>query len=78
MTDISDTKRVADAINSLASVIVEIIVERVRHSGEVSDRGIKELPASAAGWVLNKRELAGGWLCLGLSTVGLWMKHRRL
>ena len=77
MNDIAETRRLAAAINSLASVIAEIIAERVKHLEEASERKIKELPALAADPVLTKRELAAR-LRIGARTVDTWMKGRRL
>ena len=77
MNDIAETRRLAEAINSLASVIAEIIAERVKHLEEASERKIKELPALAADPVLTKRELAAR-LRIGARTVDTWMKGRRL
>lgn len=77
MNEIAETKRLAEAINSLASVIAEIITERVKHLEEASERKIKELPALAADPVLTKKELAGR-LRIGARTVDTWMKRRRI
>src|SRR5262249_19729908 len=73
----SETKRLADAINSLALVIAEIITERVRNLEAETERRIRGLPAKVVDPLLNKRELAQR-LGVGLRTVETWMKKRYL
>ena len=48
MYDASETKRLGEAINSLGSVIAEIVEERLRHLEEASNGEIRGLPATAA------------------------------
>ena len=55
MNDIAESKRLAEAINSLASVVAEIITERVKHLEEASEKKIKELPAPAQLVVVSRR-----------------------
>lgn len=74
MNDIAETKRLAEAINALASVIAEIITDRVKHLEEASERKIKELPVLAADPVLTKKELAER-LRIGTRTVDTWMRR---
>jgi excisionase family DNA binding protein len=73
MNDASETKRLADAINSLASVIAEIIAGRVRRLEQESERQIMELPAKVVDPLLNKKQLAAR-LGIGLRTVDTWIK----
>jgi len=72
-----ETKRLTDAIDALASVIAEIITERVRNLEAESDRRIRELPAKVVDPVLTKKELAQR-LRISVRTVDAWMKRRYL
>jgi excisionase family DNA binding protein len=74
MSDIAETKRLAEAINSLASVIAEIITERVRRLEEATDRKLTDLPARASDPVLTKREMAVRFRVSG-RTIDNWMNR---
>jgi excisionase family DNA binding protein len=71
MSEISDTKRLADAINALAVTMTEIMTERMRMIAEDQKRKIGQRMIDP---LLNKREIAQR-LRFSVRSVDGWMKR---
>ena len=71
MSDISDTKRLADAINALALTMTEIMTERLRAATDLQEHKIANKMIDP---MLNKRELAAR-MRFSVRAVDNWMKR---
>jgi excisionase family DNA binding protein len=74
MQNVSEARRLAEAINALAVVVAQVITERVRRIEEATDRKLADLPARAGDPVLTKKELAVR-LRVTTRTIDGWMKE---
>ena len=71
MSDISDTKRLADALNALALTMTEIMMERLRAATDLQEHKIANQLIDP---MLTKKELAVR-LHITVRTVDNWMKR---
>ena len=74
MQNVTEARKLAEAINALALVIAEIIAERVQRMEEATARKPADLPVRAADPVLTKKELAARFR-VSRRTIDNWMER---
>lgn len=73
MTDSNEAKKLSSAIDGLASVIAEIVAERLKSIEEQAQRRVAEMPDP----LMSKQQVAAH-LGIGIRTVTDWMQRRLL